>query len=548
MTNKISMKSYSLRKLYSEIDRNIFAIPKLQRDFVWDGKKAAALFDSIYKHYPIGTILIWKTKRSNQYSLNHQSNVLPPFDDIHNSHVNFIIDGQQRLSVIYRISKGDIIENSKRKKIDFSNVVFSLGNKPDIYVKYLTRYNIDEYASVSDILSSNWRSTFKNYPIYKIKRIKKFRDKVLSYQLYFTSMEGYIKNDVRESFIRINSLGTSLTAADKAFTLASSFNFKHFIKDLINQLNQNFISLNPEVFLRTIVLINGFKQFGQNEIQKYSSQIDKSTTKQKQFKTDWNTLKHSFGKAIEYLQKNFFVISKELLPSENLIPILSSFFFYNKNSQPNKFQQSQIKKWFWYTSIGKRYSGQGYSSNILKDFEFMKKLAKQKSRPIYYIQEKLSRSLIRNTDYSVKSSTTSAFFCMLLKNKPRYLENFQPILLSDHSTILSRKNRHHIFPRQHLIDKGFSKTSYNSLTNICYLPQDENIKIGKKPPYKYLAEYKTKKRFNNFANSHLIPYAANSGIWEVNTKKGFRLFQQKRLALIVKEIEKFAGANIFEKE
>lgn len=544
MKPKIYSKPYKLKDLNKEIKSHIFSIPKLQRDFVWDGKKAAALFDSIYKQYPIGNILIWRTKKI--LALNHQSNILPPYDDQNNSHVNFIIDGQQRMSVIYRTLLGDAITPSKSKEINFSNVVFSLSNNSDESVKYLKRYDKSEYASVAIILSSSWYSSFQNYPQNKLKRIKDFREKVLNYPIQLTYIEGYVKDQVKDAFIRINSLGTSLSKSDRAFSLASSFNIKHYIKELESTINQKFSSLPSEIYLRTLVLINDYKRFSQKEIDKFSSLIDKNAELQQKFKKEWPDLRHSFGLAIDYLRDNFKVLSIELLPSENIIPILTSFFYYNNKKQPNTFQKKQIAKWFWYTSFGKRYSGQGYSTNIISDFEKLKKIALNKTKPAYYIEEKLSDSILRYSDYSVNSSTNSAFYCMLLMRKPRHLINFEPILQSEFSTILNRKNKHHFFPKQHLVDNGFSKNSYNSLLNIIYIPQYENIKIGKKPPRIYLNEFKNKKRFKFFAESHLIPYLADSGLWETNTKKGYKIFQAKRLTMIKKEIERLAGAKLFE--
>ena len=39
-------------------------IPQFQRDFIWSKEKAARLMYSILKGYPIGTMILWKTKKA----------------------------------------------------------------------------------------------------------------------------------------------------------------------------------------------------------------------------------------------------------------------------------------------------------------------------------------------------------------------------------------------------------------------------------------------------------------------------------------------------
>jgi len=37
-----------------------FAVPKLQRNFVWDPSHAAKLLDSLYRKMPIGSLFLWE--------------------------------------------------------------------------------------------------------------------------------------------------------------------------------------------------------------------------------------------------------------------------------------------------------------------------------------------------------------------------------------------------------------------------------------------------------------------------------------------------------
>src|SRR5438874_2974768 len=98
----IELQTKTLAQLSGCIDERRFAIPRLQREFVWDGPKAAKLLDSIVRGMPIGTITIWQAPRSQRLHLRQKYHVLPQFNPEH-SVVWFLMDGQQRVSVLHHV-------------------------------------------------------------------------------------------------------------------------------------------------------------------------------------------------------------------------------------------------------------------------------------------------------------------------------------------------------------------------------------------------------------------------------------------------------------
>ena len=59
---KISIKTDReyLHEIVAKIENGTFGIPVFQRSYVWTRGQIISLFDSIYKGYPIGSILLWK--------------------------------------------------------------------------------------------------------------------------------------------------------------------------------------------------------------------------------------------------------------------------------------------------------------------------------------------------------------------------------------------------------------------------------------------------------------------------------------------------------
>jgi uncharacterized protein with ParB-like and HNH nuclease domain len=65
----ITIERKSLAALLRAVDEKRFTIPKLQREFVWDGPKAAKLVDSIVRGMPIRTGIVWEAPRSQRLHL-----------------------------------------------------------------------------------------------------------------------------------------------------------------------------------------------------------------------------------------------------------------------------------------------------------------------------------------------------------------------------------------------------------------------------------------------------------------------------------------------
>ena len=77
---EISVRKYNVRRLWRWCEEGLFAIPEIQREFVWDIKKACKLLDSMYRRLPIGSLLVWETGADRSNLLRHAQNILPEFN------------------------------------------------------------------------------------------------------------------------------------------------------------------------------------------------------------------------------------------------------------------------------------------------------------------------------------------------------------------------------------------------------------------------------------------------------------------------------------
>ena len=107
----------------------MFYFPQFQREFVWEIKKSASLLDSIVKGYPVGSFIFWKT-RERLRSVKNIGNLNLP-EPTQGDYVDFVLDGQQRITSLFAALKGEKIIRESGKEENFSEIFIDLAAKEE---------------------------------------------------------------------------------------------------------------------------------------------------------------------------------------------------------------------------------------------------------------------------------------------------------------------------------------------------------------------------------------------------------------------------------
>jgi len=90
--SRINTDIVLISSLISGINKGEVKVPKFQRQFVWKNDQALSLLDSIANNYPVGSILLWKTKEKLRAERNIGEFALPETDDLEPT--DYVLDGQ----------------------------------------------------------------------------------------------------------------------------------------------------------------------------------------------------------------------------------------------------------------------------------------------------------------------------------------------------------------------------------------------------------------------------------------------------------------------
>src|SRR4029079_6344211 len=92
----------SIASLISDVERQVIALPDLQRPFVWEDTKVRDLLDSLFVGFPVGTLVFWHI--SDEREARAVGAIRAGLRA-----TTLVIDGQQRLTSLYAVMRGQAV-------------------------------------------------------------------------------------------------------------------------------------------------------------------------------------------------------------------------------------------------------------------------------------------------------------------------------------------------------------------------------------------------------------------------------------------------------
>ncbi len=500
---KPDSKKYS--DLIDEIQKGIIKIPKFQRDFVWSIDKTAKLLDSILKGYPIGTFILWQTDERINDIKNVGNLKIPDTPD--GTKVQYVLDGQQRITSLYAAYLGANIQKVGEKKItDYSDIVVNLDtdiNENDGQV-ISAEPTGEKYISLNDVLNFSYAKSRTLSDRFSEEELGKISDYYTAFKTYEFSTVVLRKEDIDsaiEVFTRINTGGQTLTLfeimAAKTYDEKQHFDMQAKWADFIKELKEiKYESISSTVVLSLLSLVlSRTKECKRKTILALDKQdiID-----------NWSKVISALKDSIDYFRTTYRIPVSQLLPYDSLLVPFAYFFHQNKD-KPEAKQRKYLEEYYWRMSLSFRYSSSA-ESRLAQDIKRIDKILDGK-RPEYSdIKVHLdSPQTLIDTNFSAGNSYCKAILCLLVYQEPKdFQDNGKVILDNSWLKVANSKNYHHFFPRAYL--KGKTVLNSNSLMNVTLVSDHLNKrKIGAKAPSVYIGDFADQNSdINTALNSHFI--------------------------------------------
>jgi len=572
---------YDLSGLLYNLEMGDIGLPDLQRPFVWSNIRVRALFDSMYRGFPVGNMLFWENgiiENSRQIGVDGKQRSAP---------ARLIVDGQQRLTSLYAVIKGKKIrdKNYKERHIEIAfrprDGKFEVSDaaiKKDVeWIPNITViWTLDKgnYEGITEFIEKLAQK--KNPDPSERKTISANISKLYGLKNYpFTAFEinqTVSEEEVADIFVRINSTAVPLNQADFILTLLSVFwddgrrDLEKFCAtsrktpkagDPPSPFNY-LIQPDADQLLRVSVAL-GFKRGKLQSVYQLLRGKDLDTG---EFSTERRVAQFAVlqGAQAEVLNLMYWdqflktligagFRTSELISSQTSVLYAYAFYLIGRleHKIPEHVMQRLISRWFYASSLTGRYSS---SAETIMEQDLNR--IKDKKDSDGYIQaiNEMMMSQLTNDFWTItlphnldnsspKSPELYAYIAAQNKLGASVLFSINEKKISellDPSLKVFKKalDRHHLYPKAWLMRQGITDLKQtNQVANYALLEWPDNIEISDDPPREYLPKIQIRFKpevWNHMCDQHALPQN-----WEQMDYNTFLNERRKLMAGIIRK-------------
>jgi hypothetical protein len=566
----------SIASLVSDIEREVIALPDLQRPFVWEDVKVRDLLDSLFLGFPVGTLVFWHTSDKESRTVGGDRPGLRSSA--------LVIDGQQRLTSLFAVMKGvevigkggeprriviafrprdgrfEVADAAILRDPEFLPDVTELwsGNRPKPQIR----------KELLSTLRTKGRAVDEKYEdavernLDRAHSIADFRLPTVDIRKTATSSdEDITEEDVADIFVRINNQGTKLGQADFVLTLLSVFHGE--LRDRLEERSRAMstgavVAIDTQQLLRAACGV-AFGRARMAAVYRYLRGVDPTTgdadvagrvarltqlddaAKECTEPTPWRDF------LLRVTHAGF--VNPSLLASKNAI--VNAYAFYIRGRRvgvPKRDLDGVISRWIFGSLLTARYST---SSETI----FEQDLAR-----IARLEPGDTAGFVRTLDDSLRETLTGDYWTQTLLSALETQKARAPAALAFRAAQIilgaralfsdqllqnllnptteagrAASEAHHLYPQAWLYSQGIrDKRLINQVANKADLGWHDNATIGSRDPADYVPRLRQKLRITDEQWAHSCAEHALPVGWENLDYGEFLSERRRRMADIIR--------------
>ncbi len=537
----MSKAEASVEDLVRKIERGELALPEMQRQYVWRASRVRDLFDSLYREYPSGTILLWETDEAvptRDFAVGQRPSAFRSRQ--------LLLDGQQRLTSLSALIRGEpVTVRGRQRPID---LLFNLEHPEELSVVTEVDESGDDESASEDLAGeddqvdeevadssedelqrrfdrmtfvvatkklarrANWirvsevfktdedapflaqagvdRISDPRYTMYS-QRLARLR-RIRLYMYRMDVLESTLSyEEVTEIFVRVNSLGAKLRSSDLALAqiTAKWRNSLELFQKFQEECAHAGFDLDLGIHLKAMVAFgtgqSRFATVGGLSLERLQSAWDESC-RGMQF-------------AISFLKNNAGVASPALLSSPFILITIASFG-HTHGYVLDSSTSDQLRKWVLLANAKGRYS-RGSSETLLDQDLAVVRESGDVGDLLDRLRNQVGRLDIVPAELAGRNQRSALFKTMYLAFRAAGAKDWNSNLLIalDHTGAQDKLQFHHIFPKAFLRRIGRSAREADDIANLAFIGGKTNRKILDKPPAEYLKPLMSEGSESSFA-------------------------------------------------
>lgn len=541
--------SYLIQRIH---DREL-ALPDFQRDFVWDAKATLELLRSIMSRFPAGTLLFWKQGDSTASFAARAVEGSPALGDKQPDEL--VLDGQQRLTALYRALTGQGDERFYAKLLEFTKEDGTVRQVHEVdFEKALFSFDLTGRQTLVSPEEKEFQYQNAVFPLAELGNFDEWLDEYARKAAADTSLEGTVKKQMRAVrdafFVPLRSYGFPVVTLPSSTPLEAVCNIFETLNrtgkplgafDLVTaRLYPKNVNLRDlwEDAQETFPVLKDFDMEPYSLLQAVSLRSRGSAQRSDVLTklTADNVVEHwlpvvsGTAAVLEDLRSNYGVIEKRWLPYGMLLVPMAAVWPDLKTMAPidKGHALERLSQYFWCTTFMTNFD-QGANSQAGADYAKLSKWLSdgEQEAPESVKGFDLSESTLLRA--SVRRKALHAGVTALsVKFGAKDFYTAQKLSFGQER----RVDSHHIFPKAYLNDPRKSEL----LLNRALIDSATNRVIGRSAPSTYLAKMRDAhgiEKLTDVLSSHAIATGETAGL----DNDDYELFIKERLAAVVSLIE-----------
>lgn len=306
MEPRLEHQVIKIKQLVDDYRGGRIVIPEFQREYVWKKSKAPILVDSLYRGFPISSLLLWQSVDETRA---RRRDPRP----IRAQRMSWLIDGQQRVITLARTMSGDEdIEVVFNPDLDEFRLANAATRKDSSWTRVADLWDDEIYRNLRRNLDGSRAADRREAAFEKVRSI-------LEYEVPMVRMMDHTFQDAVKAFNRINTLGVKLKKEDiESANIAARHS--GFIADevapFLDRLkHQGFTRLNVMHLFRACTFIA--KPDGRNRTPLH--ELDRQTAL-----SAWRKTQMATEQAVSLIRSELGLVNMDILWSGSLVvPIIA---------------------------------------------------------------------------------------------------------------------------------------------------------------------------------------------------------------------------------
>ena len=456
----LKAENIKVRQLVTDYRMGRIVIPEFQRDYVWNRSKAPKLIDSLYRDFPIASLLLWQSAESARARRANGRGA-------HGPATNWLIDGQQRVITLARTLSLD----------EGLEVVFNpFDAEGEFRLPNAATRKDPKWFSVASICDeANYRTLRRDLGDGRTAeqaeaRLEKVRN-ILDYEVPVVRMVHHTFGQAVEAFTRVNTLGVRLKKEDIESARVAARHSGFIADEVVPYVEK----LSREGFGRLSVM-HLFRACAFVAHPDGRRRTPLPELSEKEVMHAWKQTQRATDQALSLVRSELGLVNMEILWSGALlVPLI----VLCATTPPRERDNRSLIGWLSLATLLHRYSG---SSETALEQDLKACRSADPVRALLGNLRHLRPSLAAvPTDFGSRLADRSALLATYIACRHRGILDF----LGGGTIIMQPTvDRHHILPRGQFLEKN--RPLADNIANIAFISGSANRSINVTGPEVYL--------------------------------------------------------------